>query len=680
MQFLNFTVIKFTAYLILGILFGHFYTVSIYFAVSFCLLFALLLGISYLINKKRIKKTILFGILTFITFFFIGILTTTVHKQQNHQNHYTKHFEKDLNSTLTITFKVREVLKSGNYHNKYVINFKSIDGNKITGKSLLNVQKDSIETSLKVDDVILTKTIIKDIIPPLNPNQFDYKAYLKKQYIYHQLYTTNDELLILKRDKTTAFGYASQLRETINLKLKSFNFKPDELSIINALILGQRQDISKEIYDSYTQAGAIHILAVSGLHVGIVLLILNFLFKPIERLKHGAYLKTIIIVILLWCFAIIAGLSASVTRAVTMFSIVAIGMNWKRPTNIYNTLAISIFVLLLFKPTLIFDVGFQMSYLAVFSIVWIQPLIYRFWSPKLFLVDKFWQIFTVTVAAQLGVFPISLFYFHQFPSLFFISNLVIIPFLGFILGFGILIIVLALLNGLPQFLASAFGTIISLMNDFVTFISHQEAFLFKHISFGILSVISSYLLIIALVRLYQNRAYKNVISALISISILISVLIFNNYKNSSNEFLVFHKSRYSLIGFKQNTNLKLHHNMDSLTYSKDKSVTNYKIGNSINHIELDSINSIYKINDKLMLVVDSLGAYKTTFKPDYVLLRNSPKINLNKLIDYLQPKLIIADGSNYRSYQDRWLETCLKKELPFHQTSKKGAFIIKYDK
>ena len=197
MQFLNFTVIKFTAYLILGILFGHFYTVSIYFAVSFCLLFALLLGISYLINKKRIKKTILFGILTFITFFFIGILTTTVHKQQNHQNHYTKHFEKDLNSTLTITFKVREVLKSGNYHNKYVINFKSIDGNKITGKSLLNVQKDSIETSLKVDDVILTKTIIKDIIPPLNPNQFDYKAYLKKQYIYHQLYTTNVELLIL---------------------------------------------------------------------------------------------------------------------------------------------------------------------------------------------------------------------------------------------------------------------------------------------------------------------------------------------------------------------------------------------------------------------------------------------------------------------------------------------------
>jgi len=107
-------------------------------------------------------------------------------------------------------------------------------------------------------------------------------------------------------------------------------------------------------------------------------------------------------------------------------------------------------------------------------------------------------------------------------------------------------------------------------------------------------------------------------------------------------------------------------------------ITNYKVGNSIKTIELDSINSIYKIKDELLLVIDSLGVYKTSFKPDYILIRNSPKINLIRLIDQLQPKLIIADGSNYNSYQKRWLQTCLKKEIPLHQTSKKGAFIIKF--
>ncbi len=659
----------------LGIIFGYYYNLPIYFSTVIGLLLTLTLGIFFKINKS---KSNLFGVLTFVTFFFIGILTISFHNQKNHSQHYTNQFEADLNSNSAIIFKVREILKPSNYHNKYIINFKSIDGQKVTGKLLLNIQKDSTKTLLKVDDIVFTKTIINNLNPPINPNQFDYKAYLYKKYIYHQLYITNKDIIILNRDKTTVFGYASHLRETINLKLKEYNFKLDELSIINALLLGQRQDISKEIHESYTQAGAIHILAVSGLHVGIVLLILNFLFKPLERLKNGRFLKTIVILILLWCFAIIAGLSASVTRAVTMFSIVAIGMNLKRPTNIYNTLAISMFVLLIIKPTFIFDVGFQMSYLAVFFIVWIQPLLYKLWIPKWFLADKFWQIFTVTVSAQLGVVPISLYYFHQFPSLFFISNLVIIPVLGFILGFGILIIALALVNLLPQLLASTFGSVISLMNDFVMFISRQEDFLFKQISFGILSVISSYLLIIAFVKLFQKKSYKNVVFALSSIIIFMSVLIFNKYSTSTNELLIFHKSRYSLIGIKQNTTLKLNHSMDSLTYANDKLVTNYIVGNSIKNIKPDSIKSVYKIRDRLLLVVDSLGAYKTSFKPDYVLLRNSPKINLNKLIDHLQPKLIIADGSNYKSYQERWLKTCQKKELPFHQTSKKGAFIIQY--
>jgi len=611
-------------------------------------------------------------------FVSIGNLTTSFNNQQNHFSHYTNHFKHELDSSQTIVFKIREVLKPGKFYDKYVIDLKMINDQKVTGKLLLNVQKDSTFTSLKVDDLVTTKTVFKDLISPLNPHQFDYKSYLKKQYIYHQLFSENNKLLILDRRKSRLFGFAAQLRETINIKLKEFDFKADELAIVNALILGQRQDISEEIYNSYTQAGAIHILAVSGLHVGIILFILNFLFRPLERLKEGKFIKTVIILILLWSFAVVAGLSASVTRAVTMFSVVAIGMNLKRPSNIYNTLAISMFILLLFKPTFLFDVGFQMSYLAVFSIVWIQPIIYRIWTPKYYLVNKFWQILTVTISAQFGVVPISLFYFHQFPGLFFISNLVIIPVLGFILGLGIFVIALALLNFLPQFLASIFGYIISLMNDFVMLISKQEDFLFKHISFGLLSVISSYLLIIVLVKLYKNKSYRYISLALLSISLFISVLIFNNYNNSSNEFLIFHKSRFSLIGIKQNTEFVLHHNLDSLTFAKDKLVTNYKIGNYIDQVKNDTIKSIYKINDKKMLIVDSLGVYKTSFKTDYVLLRNSPKINLNRLIDHLEPKLIIADGSNYKSYQERWLETCVKKEIPFHQTSEKGAFIIDF--
>ena len=678
MQQLNFPVIKIVFYLVIGVLIGYYCGVSINLSIVISSIFLILVLISLYVNRRTRKKTVAFGFIAYSLFISLGILTTSFHNEKNHLNHYTKTLNKESSLNPNIIFKVREVLKPTAYHHKYVIDFKSINGQKVTGKSLLNVQKDSIQNQLKVDELVFTSTNIKELNSSLNPYQFDYKSYLNKKQIFNQLVVEKNDLQTLSDEKNTIFGLASKFREAINEKLIKYNFNDDELAIVNALLLGQRQDISKEIYDSYTQAGAIHILAVSGLHVGIILIMLNILFKPIERIKRGRVVKTLIILTLLWCFAIIAGLSASVTRAVTMFSIVTIGMNLKRATNIYNTLAISIFILLLFKPYFLFDVGFQLSYLAVFAIVWIQPLIYNYWKPKIWLIDKFWQIFTVTIAAQLGVAPISLFYFHQFPGLFFVSNLVIIPFLGFILGFGILIIALALLDILPQFLASIFGNIIGWMNDFIAFVSKQEDFLFKHISFEILSVLASYFLIFSVIKLFKHISYRRIILALSSIAIFISVLIFNKYDNATKAFLIFHKSRHSLIGIKHTENLMVHHNLDSLSLIKDKVISNYEVGSQINNKSYDSIHSVYKINDKLLLVIDSLGIYGTSFKPNIVLLINSPKINLNRLIDELDPELIIADGSNYKSFQERWSKTCINRKIPFHQTSKKGAFIVTY--
>jgi len=293
------------------------------------------------------------------------------------------------------------------------------------------------------------------------------------------------------------------------------------------------------MYQQYSSAGVIHILAVSGLHVGIILLILQLLLRPLEYLRKGRFIKTLIIVALLWCFAIIAGLSPSVVRAVTMFSIVAIGMNMKRPTSIFNTLAISMFILLLLKPMFLFDVGFQLSYLAVFAIVWIQPLLYKSWTPKYKGVDYFWQIFTVTIAAQIGVAPLSLFYFHQFPGLFFLSNLVIIPVLGLILGLGILVIFLALINALPEFMVTLYGGIISTLNNFVSWVAQQEAFLFRGISFGIVAVLLSYLLIVFGIRVIKNRRFKRLVPFLLTILIIQSIAL---YKKStiSNSFTIIH--------------------------------------------------------------------------------------------------------------------------------------------
>lgn len=678
MKLLNFALIKITICLIVGILFAHYFKVSFTYTLYFTLILIFGLFVLLIIEKKRLMKSVAFQFLTLFIFVGIGILSYHVHDQRTFQQHYTQHVEPTKDTIETISFKIREVLKPGAYHDKYIVDILNINEHPFTGKTLLNVQRDSLLQPFKVDAVFVTTSPLTDLNPPINPNQFDYKKYLEKQYIYHQIFTDQNQLLSIPSDKNTIFGYAAQLRTHINSRLKLYNFKPDELALINALLLGQRQDISPEILDSYSKAGAIHILAVSGLHVGIVLLLLNALFRPLEYHRHGKTIKTVLILIILWGFAIVAGLSASVTRAVMMFSVVAIGMNLKRPSNIFNTLTISMFFLLLFKPLFLFDVGFQMSYLAVIAIVSFQPFLERLWEPRFKPIRKLWQIFTVTLAAQFGVVPISLFYFHQFPGLFFMSNLVIIPVLGIILGMGILVILLASINLLPYWIADVYGGIISAMNSFVRWISLQEQFVFTDLSFSLLQVLAAYFFIVTLILLSKKRNFKRLAIALFSVLILQSVFIFEKKKNHSEEFVVFHKSRHSLIVMKRHTTLAVSHNFDRLISAQDNVIKNYKIGNAIREITTDTLQSVYLFPSKSILVVDSLGVYKIPlFHPDYVILRDSPKINLNRLLDSIKPQLIIADGSNYKSYLQRWELSCRNQNIPFHLTGRDGAFVLK---
>jgi competence protein ComEC len=200
-----------------------------------------------------------------------------------------------------------------------------IDHQKTTGRVLINIEKDSVASFFKIGDRILIKNKFVAIKESLNPHQFNYKNYLAKQGIHQQVYATKQELLLLDQTSTSFLEFIAAFRLKIQQSLQQYDFSEDELAIMNALLLGQRQDISKELTANYSKAGAIHILAVSGLHVGIILWMLSFVLKPLERYKKGKVIKLVLVLLFLWFFALLAGMSASVTRAVTMFSAIAIG-------------------------------------------------------------------------------------------------------------------------------------------------------------------------------------------------------------------------------------------------------------------------------------------------------------------------------------------------------------------
>jgi len=544
MSLLKFIPIKLTICLVQGILIGHYLDLGIYIPLFIVSILIILLG--FLLVKKTHRNSIFFGIVTLLTVICLGVLSVSLWNPKNQKDNYA---HQNTQKAHLWKVKIHEVLKSNAFSDRYIGNVLSVNNQKASGKLILNSSRDDVSDKFLVDDELFFYGKLSEIKPPLNPHLFDYKSYLSDLGIFHQLQLDTTNHFTSKHSSKTVYGLAASLRNKIISKLQKANFGKEELSIIQALLLGQRNDISQETYNNYKNAGAFHILAVSGLHIGILLLLLQFLLSPLEYLPKGKTIKLIAIVLMLWCFALIAGFSASVVRAVTMFSFVAYALYLNRPSNTFNILALSMFAILLaINPMLLFQVGFQMSYAAVFAIVWIYPLLQKAWFPKNKITRKIWQLLSVSVAAQMGVLPISLFYFHQFSALFFISNLLIVPALGLILGMGILTIVLALLNVLPSWFVEGYNTMIGVMNSVIERVAQQEAFVFKNISFDSVQMLISYGIIISLILLFSKSSSKR-ISALLCFTIAFQLYSFYQFYQSDKKksLLLAHRNKNSII-------------------------------------------------------------------------------------------------------------------------------------
>lgn len=680
MRFINFAIVKFSLFLVLGILYAHFFPISFLFLIPLLIIFGIFF-IFWLFARQQLIQQVFLGITAYVCFFCIGVFCYQINMPNFNIEHYSHNVNDD--SPQIIQLKISQSLKPDKFNFKYFANINAVNGKPATGKILVNIKKDSLSKSFLPDDILLVYAPISKIHQPLNPHQFDYSNYIKLQGAYGQIRISENEILKAKTGRSTIFGIAQNIRANIVQKLKQTKLKTDERAIVQAFVLGEKNDIDKNLYSDYANAGAAHILAVSGLHVGILYIILSFFLQPLNRMKHGIVVQVIFVIVLLWCFAFLSGLSPSVTRAVTMFSFITSAKLLHRKTNTLNTLFLSLLVLLIIKPLWLFQVGFQLSYLAVFFIVWLYPIFNKVTYSKYWVVRKISAIVSVTLCAQLGVLPLTLYYFHQFPGLFIITNIVVLPLIsGLMLG-GILIVLLTVLNCLPDWLSEIYNSMIETLNTFIHWVATQEEFLFKDINFSILKIIVTYVTIIScglflrsLLTANEKVNYQKLRLSLFSISIFIVAFIYDEFRTSPNHLIIFHKSGKTLIGHKGEKEFTLFKNDSTVYFIDTYPIKSYKTAINITSYTEKKLPTIFRYNQKNILIIDNLGLYPKRRNIHTVILSKNPKTNLSRLIDSLQPKQIIADGSNYRTYINRWKKTCEFKKLPFTYTGEQGAFLI----
>jgi competence protein ComEC len=362
-----------------------------------------------------------------------------------------------------------------------------------------------------------------------------------------------------------------------------------------------------------------------------------------------------------------------------MFSFVAIGIHLRRSVNIYHTILVSVFLILLVEPSFLFDVGFQLSYLALFFIIWLQPVLASIYTPKNKLSRYFWDILTVSFAAQIGTLPLSIYYFHQFPALFFVTNLIIIPMLSIIMVLGVIVMILAAFNSTPVFASRILEWSIYFMNKIINIIASFEQFIIKDIPLHFYLLVSSYIMLFTAIIWLKKPNFNQLVCVLISIIILqISFLTITWNTESEQELVFFNSNKSTLIAERNGNNVNVIAN-DSILRSIDKNslIKSYCLGTLSSVSKKTILNNFLFFKGKTIYVLDSNAIYPKGINADILVLTQSSKVNLDRVLLTMQPKIVVADKSNFRNLNKRWKESCAKNKIPFHATAEKGYYIIK---
>jgi competence protein ComEC len=442
---------------------------------------AILLGF---LSLKLPKLSILKHVIP-VLFFGIGLASSYLYDQRNQTNHITKAGDFDqymamidsYTESKPKTYKVTAQIFAIKKANRWI---------KVKGQTLLYFNKET-NTVPKYGEIYILNNTLREIEPPKNPLEFDYKTYQARKNIFtHQFLREGDFVKAGESKDWSLLKFANSLNVYTHTVFKDLLDTPKQMGVAEAMIGGMKAELDFETKQWYSATGAIHALAVSGMHVVILFWVLNKIFGSFMDRKKLPFLFAILLS--LWSYAIFTGLSPSVCRSTLMFSMIQIGTFIRRDNNSVNTLILSAVILLIMVPNWLYDVSFQLSYLAVLGIMVIYPDLNRLLDFKWWPIRWIWDITAVSISAQILTLPLTLYYFHQFPNYFLLANPIVSLVSLFMLPAGLLVLFLAKVPFLGAFLGLLFKWSIDILNFSVQIISELPHALTTGLSISFISV------------------------------------------------------------------------------------------------------------------------------------------------------------------------------------------------
>lgn len=654
-----------------------------------------LLSVHYTYRYRHI-----FGILLNLFLVLLGVLLTVSHQQQSSRLHFSRVSSHEETVFRAVLVEPPEARKNSM---KLVLEIDRITvGGKVSetsGRILAYARRDSLSESLAWGDVLLFSQKPEPVKGPANPGEFNFARYLATKNVFHQVYLGSGNFMITGRHQGSFLRKtALAARERLLGAMRSSGIEGKEFAVIAALLIGYDDLLDAAQRQEYSGAGVVHILCVSGLHVGVIFLIADYLFFFLRKKKKFVWLRAGLIIAVIWAFALITGLAPSVMRAALMFSLITIGKSLNRQSHTYNTLAASAFLLLVMNPAMLYDLGFQLSYLAVIGIVTFQPLIKNLYIPGNKAAKYVWELVCVSLAAQIATVPISLFYFHQFPNYFLIANLIAIPLSGVLIYTGVVFVFFSFIPLIADVLAVTLVWQVRLLNASVSFIDKLPGAVARNLYLTPEATIMLYVMILLLLLWYSSKEKRYIYPFLLLVLMLTADAALVAIGRMNQRMLVVYSlNRHTAVGFINGrsevilADSSICSDPQKLAYSTD----GFRIRSGIRDIELISLQpqgaavpsaiSGLKMKEGYFSFLGRRGVvlrpgYELpqdgrTLRLDYAILTGNMKGRLRQLQVSFPGAVFIADASNSRGRIGQWQEEAETSGVKFYSVRDSGAWM-----
>lgn len=665
------------------------------------LIFSIISGVIQF-NTLRFVNRLLFGIIVSLFLFVTGYNSVILHKEILRSDHFSRMQTKGIFIATII-----EPLQEKDHSFKTILEVKGLKKGdtfiESKGRILTYFAKDSLKKPPPEGSLIAFSADLQTISPPQNPGAFDYRKYMANSNVYHQAYLNNFSWKLLESPQGFSFyRTAHAVSRKFVAILNDNGLKGQEFAVASALILGQNDMLDNETRQAYSGSGVTHILSVSGLHVGVIFIIISFLLRFMKKDGWQLYLKTFIILATIWAYALLTGMSPPVFRSAAMFTFISIGTASKRYVHIINSLAVSAVLLLAINPLMISNIGFQLSYLAIVGIVFINKPIADLLNPKNKIATEIWGLIAVSLAAQIATAPLTLLYFHQFPAYFIPANLIAIPLSFLAIYAGVAVLATSAIPLISNFLGLITNYLLFALNYSVGFIEKLPYSVLKITSVFTREMILMYLILISILLLFHFQR-KAMLYISLALALLLSVsLTFTEIDRQGQQKIVFYSiNKQSAIGFINGKNQIV---LADSVLLKDKAAIKFQLDgakslyglSTANNFALDTIAGFNKhlpkelnplrnqgryfmFHTKRIVVVDSIPYVRGScakLKVDYLVIKNNPKFRIKDLQQLYQPECIVIDGSNSIYKSEKWMAEFKKAGLKAYSIKNAGAYLV----